>query len=57
MKYDEAIKILSEAVKGELMKASIGGSGSLAESYCVRKAEAIQSAIALLEKHNKEDLP
>jgi len=32
-KYDVAIKILTEAVKGERMKAGIGGSGSLAESY------------------------
>jgi hypothetical protein len=51
--FDEAIKILSEAVKGERMKASIGGSGSLAESYCTSVANSLQAAIDVLKAHKK----
>ena len=47
-KYDAAIKILTEAVEGERMKAGIGGTGSLAESYYNGIADEIQTAIDLL---------
>jgi len=56
-KYDAAIKILTEAVKGEKMKAGIGGSGSLAESYCNEKADEIQAAIDLLVADEQSTKP
>lgn len=54
-KYALAIKLLTEAAKGERMKASIGGPGSLAESYCTRTADELQAAISLLENYEEED--
>ena len=55
--HADAIEILSEAAKGERMKAAIGGRGSLAESYCNRKADDIQLAIMLLETQGVGTLP
>ena len=54
-KYAKAMSILTEAVRGERMKASIGGSGSLAESYCTRIANELQAAVTLLESYDEED--
>ena len=56
-KYDVAIKILTEAVKGERMKVGIGGSGSLAESNYNEIADEIQAAIDLLVADERSTKP
>ena len=53
--YAAAIEILAAAAKGERMKASIGGPGSLAESCCTRRTNELEAAVAQLEIFHKED--
>ena len=48
--YTDAIAILNKAAEDEWMKAAIASTGSLADSYCTRKAIGLEEAAEELKE-------